>query len=73
VCLEAAIPALLSAILDCAKHAPREFISDVDLMTVYLEQIGIANEVGRWWGLGWRGGGVCFGAATQLRLQFLVL
>ncbi|KAI8462602.1 MAG: hypothetical protein J3K34DRAFT_178484 [Monoraphidium minutum] len=38
VCLEAAIPALLAAILDCARHTPDEYISDVDLMTVYLEQ-----------------------------------
>ncbi len=40
VCLEAAVPALLEAILDCAKHKPEEYITDVDLLTVYLEQVG---------------------------------
>jgi hypothetical protein len=45
------VPALLAAILDCSKHAPDEFITDVDLMVVYLEQIGIANEVPQFFGM----------------------
>jgi hypothetical protein len=51
ICLEAAVPALLDAILECAKHKPEEYISDIDLMTVYLEQIGIANEVLQFFGI----------------------
>jgi hypothetical protein len=42
ICLEAAVPALLAAILECSKHAPDEFITDVDLMTVKKGE--------GWWG-----------------------
>lgn len=39
------MPALQSAILECSKHAPHEFASDLDLMVVYLEQVGVRMEV----------------------------
>lgn len=34
---------LLDAILECSQHGPDEYISDADLMTVYLEQVGGAG------------------------------
>ncbi len=51
ICLAAAVQPIRGAILACSKHEPHEYISDVDLMTVYLEQVGIANEVPQFFGL----------------------
>jgi hypothetical protein len=39
VCLEAAIPGLLNAIVENANHGEDSFLQDPDIMVVYLEQL----------------------------------
>ena len=39
VCLEAAVPGLLNAIVENANHSEDSFLQDPDIMVVYLEQL----------------------------------
>lgn len=63
VCLEAAAPALLDAAVAASGHGPWEFLPDHDLLTVYLEHLGVGEEAERWFGVdkvggaGWGCGG----------------
>lgn len=39
MCLEAAVPGLLNAIVENANHGEDSFLQDPDIMVVYLEQL----------------------------------
>ncbi|KAL0026270.1 hypothetical protein WJX77_007445 [Trebouxia sp. C0004] len=49
--LELTLHSLLHAAVGLSEHGPKEFLSDSNIMVVYLEHMGIGNETENWYGM----------------------
>ncbi|KAL3151781.1 hypothetical protein ABBQ38_012755 [Trebouxia sp. C0009 RCD-2024] len=49
--LELTLPSLLHASVGLSEHGAKEFLSDSNMFVVYLEHMGIGNEVDSWFGM----------------------